>query len=112
MKISGGIDLLDGGFPEDPWQQLMAVGRVARAECRSTLAAAVALAAIVVVAATIPAKAEWAPFSQAVIDAAKSEPDLAMPRVRPAPALPIRRSSRSAPAIACSGRRRRSIFWR
>jgi hypothetical protein len=86
MKISGGIDLVDGGFPEVPWQQLIeAEGRVARAECRSTLAAAVALAAIVVVVAPNPAQAERAPFSQAVIDAAMSEPDL---RYAPSEACP------------------------
>ena len=48
----------------------------ARTKCRATLATLVAPASILFVAATGAAYAERAPFSQAVIDAAMSEPEL------------------------------------
>jgi hypothetical protein len=56
-----------------------------RTDCRLTLAAIVARTAIVIAATTAPAQAERAPFAQAVIDAAMSEPDL---RYAPSEACP------------------------
>lgn len=56
-----------------------------RAECRSTLTGLVAAAAMLLAVAAAPARAEGAPFSQAVIDAAMSEPDL---RYAPSEACP------------------------
>ena len=56
-----------------------------QAKCPSTLAGLVAGGAIVFAVATAPARAEQAPFSQAVIDAAMSEPDL---RYSPSEACP------------------------
>ena len=56
-----------------------------QAKCPSTLAGLVAGAAIVFAVATAPARAERAPFSRAVIDAAMSEPDL---RYSPSEACP------------------------
>ena len=56
-----------------------------QAKCPSTLAGLVAGGAIVFAVATAPARAERAPFSRAVIDAAMSEPDL---RYSPSEACP------------------------
>ena len=56
-----------------------------RTKCRSALAGLVACIAIVIIAVTGPAKAGHAPFSQAVIDEAMSEPDLRYAPSEPCP---------------------------
>src|SRR5580700_7456159 len=76
-----------------------------------TVAGWITLATVAVAVWTVPASARFAPFGgapfdQAAIDSAMAEPDLVYALARP-----TRRSNTSAPATACSGRRRRSISW-